>query len=92
MGVQNPREERTKQRVHAAAVPEAAERGLRKGLCFFFFNADVIGRYLTEGRREGSSRWKQVKERMFGVWDAEDVCRQRKEESKVGRGSGNWLM
>lgn len=25
MGVQNPREERSKQRVHAAAVPEAAE-------------------------------------------------------------------
>lgn len=31
-------------------------------------------------------RWKQVKERMFGVWDPEDVCRQRKEESKVRRG------
>lgn len=31
-------------------------------------------------------RWKQVKERIIGAWDPEDVCRQRKEESQVGRG------
>ena len=34
---------------------------------------------MTEGRREGCLRWKQGKERMFGVWGPWDVCRQREE-------------
>ena len=56
-------------------MPRLQEKDL---FFFFFLNAGIIDGCSAVGRREGSLRWKQVKEKnCFRVWSPEDVCSKR---------------